>query len=97
MKAVAEINWNWMLFKDEEKYILSVLCGSVGMYTREIVLSDQEFADYQTSGEKALERLARDICHFQSQYESRQVPDFHLNEEAKLAAKEWRAAHAQRP
>lgn len=97
MQVVAESNWNWMLFKDEERYILSVLCGSVGMYTREIVLSDQELADYQTSGEKALERLARDICSFQSKYESRQVPDFNLNEEATLAAKHWRATHAQRP
>lgn len=97
MKVVAERNWSWMLFNTDDEYILSVACGSIGIYTCEIVLTDKEINDYQVLGEKALEELARDIRFFHSKYQSRQVPDFHLNEESRLAAKKWRASHGQMP
>lgn len=97
MKVLSESNWNWMLYKSDESFILSVLCGSVGMFTREIVLSIDEVSEYLEHSDKAIEKVAQSVRSNPEKYQSRQIPDFHLNEAAKSAASEWRSKHAQKP
>ncbi len=97
MEVVAESNWRWMLFSTGDNYILSVLCGSVGLYTRDVELTTNELSEYATSGDKAIENLAVEISRNPSMFESRHIPSFATNEEARRAAKEWRESHGQRP
>ncbi len=97
MKVLAESNWNWMLYQDSDSYILSVLCGSIGMFTLELILSAEEVSDYLERSDKAIDKLARAVCSNPEAYQSRQIPDFHLNRSAKSAASEWRSKHAQKP
>lgn len=96
MKVVAERNWNWMLYEDNDNYILSVLCGGVGTYTREVILTSEEVGDYFDKGETVLEKLARSICNNTDNYDSRQLQSFHNNDEAKLAVKDWRLRNARK-
>ena len=36
MEIIINERWNYQLIKNEEKYILSVMCGTVGLYEIEI-------------------------------------------------------------
>ena len=97
MKVVAESNWRWMLFVDGDSYILSIICGSVGLSTIEISLSANEAADYVSSGGAPIERLAEDVCRHPKKNRSRRVLGFSQSQAAKVAAEEWRVSHAQKP
>jgi hypothetical protein len=49
LKKVLQKKWSYTLYQDDDrKFILSVLCGGVGMYELNIPLSDEE-------GERVLE------------------------------------------
>lgn len=93
IKVVAEASWCWMLFQDNEDFILSVLCGSVGIYTRDILLSEAEVASYHQDGITAIEKLAEQVRNHPEAYQPRHLQDFHNNQAAKNAAKEWRNNH----
>ncbi len=97
MHLLAERNWSWMLFEDEGIFILSVICGSVGIYTLEIQLSANELAEYRAKGEKFLDVIARDISYAQSKYTARQIVNFHSNPAVQIAVDLWRAAARQKP
>ena len=84
MNLVAERNWSWMLFEDEGIFILSVICGGVGIYTREIQLSANELAEYRAKGEKFLDVIARDISYAQSKYTARQIVNFTATQLSRL-------------
>jgi hypothetical protein len=39
---IAKKNWVYTLYKNEEKYILSVICGGVAIYELNIELTNEE-------------------------------------------------------
>ena len=47
MEVIAEKSWNWMLFADGERLLLSVVCGSVGIYEMDFELTGDEVAAYR--------------------------------------------------
>lgn len=93
LKVIAETTWSWMLFEHEGEYLLSVLCGSVAMYGREIQLDATERADYLEHGQDSIEKLARAIRNNPNAYQSRQIKDFHQRDDISQAAKAWRLKH----
>lgn len=76
MKVLAEETWSWMLFEHEGAWFLSVLCGTVGLYTVDFRLSEDEVARIETGGDAAVAELAREVAGQPSVYLARHIPDF---------------------
>lgn len=58
MKKILEKPWTYILYLDNDKYILSVVCGSVAMFEINLVLDDVENAGYREQGEVYISQLA---------------------------------------
>jgi hypothetical protein len=72
MKNIFIKQWNYSLYEDKKgEIILSVLCGTVGLFEREIVLSEDEVTSFNAIGEKFLDELANDIRNNYDKYKSR--------------------------
>lgn len=89
MKIIAEAHWSWQLFQDGAEYYLSVVCGSVGLYTRDILLTPSEAAQYNQAGERYLHDLAQSACSLSSQ---RHLADFAARPDVIDAIAVWRSA-----
>lgn len=64
----------WLLFdKGPDGLLLSVLCGSIGMYERRVILTKAEEQIYHQKGAAYLDSLARDIARNDSAYADRDV------------------------
>ena len=61
MKKIIEKPWDYILKSDGNKYVLEVICGSVGIYTKEYELSKDDIAQYEVKGEGYISSLARRI------------------------------------
>ncbi|MFL0798792.1 MAG: hypothetical protein K6L73_15020 [Cellvibrionaceae bacterium] len=57
MKIIEKERWSWALKTDEEKYVLSVLMGSVGIYEKEYVLEEFQVKEYLALGRPYIESL----------------------------------------
>ena len=96
MKVVAEEPWAWMLFSDEEGALfLTVMCGSVGLYSVDFQLTDGEAASFATAGRSALESLARDVSYQSSKYQGRHIANFTDLPGIKGAVSIWRSQRAE--
>lgn len=80
-----------MLFEHEGELVLSVLCGSVATYSRDIKLSESEVRDYSSDGREAMESLAAEIRMNPTSYSDRHIKSFHQNLAATQAAMDSRA------
>ena len=90
MKVIDQKSWSWTLYRRDDEYILSVLCGSVAMYGREVILSKNEISEYLEHG---IDELAKKITYEPSKYKSRQIIGFHDDPAVKIADNEWRNSH----
>lgn len=62
MNELIKKQWNYRLFKNSSnEYILSVLCGTVGLYEIEVKLTKSQVDDYELKGESVIDELAQDI------------------------------------
>ena len=96
MKVVAEEPWAWMLFSDEGVGLyLTVMCGTVGLYSVDFQLADDEAADFTTSGRSAIEALARDVSYQSSKYQGRHIAHFDDLPGIKQAVSAWRSQSAE--
>lgn len=71
MDKVFQESWSYTLYRDGERYILSVVCGGVGMYELNIPLDDEEVRVVGDQAEVA--KLAKKIRDESSQYAARSV------------------------
>ncbi|MFN8073191.1 MAG: hypothetical protein U0R66_15500 [Mycobacterium sp.] len=53
--------WSWTLEEIDEGLVLTVLCGTVGLYERAVLLEPDEVAAWQRDGPAGLEPLAEAI------------------------------------
>lgn len=56
-----EETWSWMLLRTEDGLRLDVLCGTVGVYERSLMLTPEEVALWERSGAVGLEPLVEAI------------------------------------
>ena len=56
---------------DQDRYILSTMCGGVGMYEVCIVLDSNEVERFHTDGSAFIEELAYEIGRNTSKYKNR--------------------------
>ena len=46
MKEILKKNWTYILYDDNGKLLLSVVCGSFGLFDRNIYLNQDEVTSY---------------------------------------------------
>lgn len=69
MKEIAKEAWNYTFSEQHAgDYILSVVCGGVGLYDFAIRLTDAQIADYEREGIPYISRLAEQIRHDQTPF-----------------------------
>ena len=88
MQVLESSSWDWMLFKNGEKLFIKVLCGSVGMYSVDIQLSESEITDYANRNREALASLATKIRMNPENYSDRHIKNFDSNLAASMAVAE---------
>lgn len=71
MEIIIDKKWDFTLFKKKEQLLLSVLCGSIGIYELNILLTPAEVEMYNIEGEKYILYLARLIQKNPDNYKSR--------------------------
>ena len=54
-------NWNYVLYKNQGEYILSVVCGTVGLYEIEVKLNSEQRLNYENEDEGFIDELAQKI------------------------------------
>ena len=90
MKVIDQKSWSWTLYQRNDEYILSVLCGSVAMYGREIVLNANETAEYLLH---EIDEIAKRVTYEPSKYRSRKISAFHDDPAVKKANNHWPNSH----
>jgi carbohydrate-binding DOMON domain-containing protein len=73
MKKVINKPWDYSLFESDGKYLLEVLCGSVGMYQLKIWLNASEKESYLEQGDEYIDRLSKSIQRSPNSYKDRIV------------------------
>jgi hypothetical protein len=71
MHQLLQCPWDYTLYDNSGILLLSVLCGGVGMYERNINLSLHETEQYKAIGESYIIQLAQEIREDQRKYEFR--------------------------
>nr|WP_086937527.1 hypothetical protein [Thaumasiovibrio occultus] len=95
MKMLAESPWEWQLFAEGDRFIVSVICGSVALYTRYVVLSQQQKDAYLGASEPcAAELIIQEFAHRVRQHGERDNAGVALSaaeqDAMQLAIQEWR-------
>jgi hypothetical protein len=73
VKEILQEPWSYALYQDGEQLLLSVLCGTIGLYERNVVLDPDELASYREQGQPFIAELAQRIRSTPSQYQDRHV------------------------
>lgn len=63
----------WKLYsKNDDNFVLSVLCGGIGMYEFKTTLTPEELSAYESLGTGALDKLAYEIMKNSERFSYRQ-------------------------
>lgn len=74
MRILLESPWNYTLSEEEAgDFLLSVVCGTVGVYELTIRLNKAERERYLAEGEDYIQVLASNVCSNPGKYERRSV------------------------
>ncbi len=76
MEEIIKKNWNYILYKTDGEYFLSVVCGTVAIFDRNIRLYPDELQKYVQHGEKYTDELARKICYSPDSFSNRHLQWF---------------------
>jgi len=60
-EALHEETWSWTLYRTAEGLLLIVVCGSVGIYERSLLLTDDEAARWERCGPAGLEPMVEAV------------------------------------
>lgn len=73
MEEVSGKHWDHILYRDGDSLILSVVCGTVGIFEVNIKLDDNEAGHYAEQGEAYLAMLAQSVRNNPNAYASRRI------------------------
>jgi len=73
MKELLKSQWTYILYDDNGKLLLSVVCGKVGLFDRNIYLNPGELSSYHSQGEEYIKDLAEIIRNKPSDFDERHV------------------------
>ncbi|PPJ42862.1 hypothetical protein C0063_06330 [Pseudoxanthomonas sp. KAs_5_3] len=92
MRVIAEESGSWMLFDNDGDLYLSVLCGTVGLYSVDLHLTPEESEQISCRGTVYAADLARLVRHNPTSYHERHTRAFDSLPGIKEATVAWRAA-----
>lgn len=76
MKKLIEKTWSYILYQtDDNNLILSVVCGTVGLYDVNIQLNDEEKDKFEKDGTEFIDELALDVSSNPPKYRNRHTQD----------------------
>ncbi|PRX17758.1 hypothetical protein CLV67_115261 [Actinoplanes italicus] len=90
---IAERQWAWMLYADDSRLVLCVVCGSVALYEVAIELRTDEVEAFRAGGEAAVDRLARRVSDEPRNYWARRIQGFNDELGVHEATANWRSQH----
>jgi hypothetical protein len=73
LTKIQENPWDYILYKFSNGYILSVVCGSVGLYDTNILLENDQIENFKIQGKKMLIELAEKIRSNPEKYSSTNI------------------------
>ena len=73
MNTIISKSWQYSLHKEGEKLLLSVVCGTVAIFTVTIELSEQEKNLFLEKGERYIDELAAEITYNPEAFMTRNV------------------------
>jgi len=73
MKELLRSDYNYMLYQDGPRLLLSVACGTVAVFDITIALTAQETKYFQTQGEEFLVYLAGKVQYNPENYLERRI------------------------
>lgn len=73
MKKLMEESYSYILYEKDEELILSVLCGTVAMFDRTIVLNAEERSAFEKNGKEYIDSLAARIRFSPSSFDERHI------------------------
>lgn len=74
MKEIAKEAWNYTFSEQKPgDYVLSVVCGGVGVYEFAIRLTAAQVSAYQQEGIPYISRLAEQVRHNQAPFNAQQA------------------------
>ena len=73
MKEILRKNWTYILYEDNGQLLFSVVCGSVGLFDRNIILTEEEVLHYNKKKESYLDALSEQIRRNPERFQDRHV------------------------
>lgn len=73
IKEIYRSQWNYIFYRDNDRYLLSVVCGTSGLFERNIYLNRDEADNYKNMGKEYIEELAKQIRNSPSDFQDRHV------------------------
>jgi hypothetical protein len=80
MNEISRSRMSWVFYKDNDEYILSVVCGTVGIFETVVKLSASEVSSYTEKGDDFIDNLAAQIRFKPENYASRIISNFTKSE-----------------
>lgn len=71
MRELARKDYGYIFYQVDDKYLLSTLCGTVGLFTVDIFLNETETEKYKEQGLNFINNLAGDITRYYDNYWNR--------------------------
>lgn len=71
MREIARKEYGYIFYEVDNKFMLSTLCGTVGLFTVDFFLNEKETENYQEQGIDFINSLARDVTRFYDKYWNR--------------------------
>ena len=68
MEIILNKRWNYQFIKDNGKYILSVMCGTVGLFEVDVELNKHQITNYKRNGIDFIEKCVKEIRANPNQY-----------------------------
>ena len=91
MVVLDEEHMSWLLFQNTNDMYLSVVCGTVGMFTVEIQLTNLEASSYKSTGKSYIDQLASSIREKPDYFTPRIVANFRTKFNVTEALSKWRS------
>ncbi|WP_294276608.1 hypothetical protein [uncultured Chryseobacterium sp.] len=68
MQILIKKAWEYILYKDNQKYLLEVVCGGAAIFELKIILDHNEIESYLSDGQNYIDQLAEKIRKAPDQY-----------------------------
>lgn len=72
-EIIVEEDWLYTLYKKEDDYYLSAVCGTIAVFTVTVQLAEDEKKIFEEQGEPYIKRMAYAIINSPNSFEKRSV------------------------